>query len=147
MIDFSYWRGALLALLCAGPVFVLPLFFISLSTVGPSTHIGGLIFAIIFSVPFGGVIAFLPVFFGGYWMALWGSRNPRARHPLVWGVAGALLATLGAAVLIAFARGDIRLSILFAFTGAVCALLVRFGTYWDDETPPVPTNTHEGEVK
>ena len=147
MISFNYWRGALLAMLCAGPVFVLPLFFVSMPSGGKGAYIGPLVFALLLSIPFGAAFAFLPVFFGGYVMALWGSRNRRARHPVLWGVAGALMATLIAAILIGLARGDVRVSILFAFAGAVCALLVRLGTRWDDDLAPAPLNAHQGEVK
>lgn len=148
MITFNYWRGALLAISCAGPVFILPLMFTSTPSDENGVHFGALVFALLLSTPFGAAFAFLPVVFGGYFMALWGSRSPQARNPLVWAAAGALLAAGIALVLTLLAQADdFSLSGWFAFTGAVCALIVRFGTSWDDETPPTPMTTHEGEVK
>lgn len=147
MITFNYWRGALLATICAGPVFVFPFFLMPIPPVGPGALFSGLIALFGISILFGAVIAFLPVFFGGYFMALWGSRNPRARHPVLWGIAGAALATPIGMFLTGLERGDPRFWALFAFTGAVCALLVRLGTRWDEPAPPAPLNAHQGEEK
>ncbi len=145
MTTYSYWRGALLATLCAGPVFISPVFVIP--SLRGDGSIGGLLILIGISALFGPVISFLPILFGGHVMAQWGSRNPRARHPALWGLVGAALAALISIGLDQIERADPRIWAFFAFTGTVCALLVRFGTHWDDETPSVPTNTHEGEVK
>lgn len=131
MINFNYWRGALLAMLCAGPVFIAPAFLMPLPPIGPGAFISGFVALIGIAILFGAVISFLPIFFGGYFMALWGSRNPRARHPALWALAGALFAAPVAAILTGLERGDAWLWALFAFTGAVCAVLVRLGTRWD----------------
>ncbi len=133
MINFNYWRGALLATLCAGPVFIAPAFLMPLPPMGPGAFIGGFITLIGIAIMFGALIAFLPVFFGGYFMALWGSRNPRARNPALWALAGALFAVPVAVIMAGFGRGDIWIWAVFAYTGAVCALLVRYGTRWDDD--------------
>lgn len=148
MIDFNYWRGAVVAMLCAGPVCISPVVLLLPYPAGPGPTISGLTALIGISILFGAMISFLPIFFGGYFMALWGSRNPRTRHPALWSAVGAVVATVIAAVLFILNRGgDFSLGALFAFTGAVCALIVRFGTRWDDEIPPVPLKTDEGEVK
>jgi len=150
MKPFSFGPGAALAIFCAGPVFVVTLMWGSAifqtSSAGRwQGSFGELLALVIFSLPFGTIVAAIPVILGGFLMGWLGVRSPVSRHPLIWGSAGILLALPIAAI--TAAPLTMEGAALFGCTGALCAILTRLGTSWGDETPPVSTDTHEGEVK
>ena len=139
-MSYRFASGAALAMLAAGPVFVFNLMvgvmlYDTLGAQELGAEIAGMLMLTIFAVPFGAVIALLPVLAGGYGMGWLGLRWTPARHPVLWGVAGALL---GGAMLLAFAGfGDPGVwgaPALFSATGAICALIVRYRTRWSDDS-------------
>ena len=139
-MSYRFASGAALAMLAAGPVFVLNLMVgvLLYDTPGAEefgTGLAGVLMLTIFAVPFGAVIALLPVVAGGYGMGWLGLHWTLARHPALWGVAGAVL---GGAMFLAFAGFDDpelwKPVALFAATGAICALIVRYRTRWSDDS-------------
>lgn len=125
MQRFHYASGAAFALLAAGPLFVLPMMFIP--------GVGLMVFfAMPIAILIGAMIAAIPVVGGGFLMGWLGVRNEAMRNPLGWGGAGALLA-LVIAIMFGAAQEAPALS-LFLFTGISCALIVRYGTRWSDDS-------------
>lgn len=135
MTHFYYRFGAALALVSAGPSFVLLLL---LGQIGRNPLAGDLselwqIFPLLLvTVIPGMVIAFLPILLGGLAMAYAGARSTSARHPIVWAGAGAILGMLMAFLFDDTARSGLVLP--FLLNGAICALIVRYGTRWSDES-------------
>lgn len=136
MKPFRFGPGAALALFCAGPVFITTMMLGSAilypSPAGGRQDPFGTLFVLaIFGLPFGIVLAAIPVSLGGFLMGWLGVDRPASRHPLFWASAGALFALPMAAIMAdpLTAEG----TALFSFTGAVCALIVRYGTRWSDD--------------
>ena len=129
---FKYCFGAALALLAAGPAFILSLILSTALTSPIQGELGAftslLAFAI-FSIPFGVAFGAIPILLGGWAMGWLGVDVRWSRHPVTWGLAGALAAQ--PMTLIVFS-GLEDAPVLFAFTGAICALIVRYGTRWSD---------------
>ena len=132
---FSYGFGAALALFAAGPTFILSLILGTLLTgpIGNFGTLGGFLAVAVFSIPFGMVLGALPISLGGFVMGYLGVSDALYRHYGVWGCAGAIVA-LPMPVLLGFDTEWESMS-LFAFTGAICALIVRYGTRWSEEKP------------
>ncbi|WP_447724540.1 hypothetical protein [Sphingomonas koreensis] len=125
MQRFHYASGAAIALFAAGPLFLLPMMFIS--------GVGLMVFfAMPIAIPIGAMIAAIPVIGGGFLMGWLGVRNEAMRNPVAWGGAGALLALVIAAMF--GATQEPALIGLFLFPGISCALLVRYGTRWSDDS-------------
>lgn len=131
---FRYRFGAALALLAAGPVFLLSLMLITLLTSPTHSELGslnGLLVVAMFSIPFGIAFGAIPILLGGLVMGWLGVDVKCSRHPIIWGLTGALAAQPMALVIF---DGLKDAPVLFAFTGAICALIVRYGTRWSDDS-------------
>ncbi|WP_423602675.1 hypothetical protein [Sphingomonas sp. MS122] len=136
MKRFRFGPGAALALFCAGPVFVITMTLGSVilysAPAGTWQESFGTLFAIaILALPFGALLAAIPVSLGGFLMGWLGVDQPASRHPLVWAGAGILFALPMAAIMVIPLTTEG--AALFGSTGAICALLVRYGARWDDE--------------
>ena len=149
-MSFEFAKGAGYAAVSAGPIFVLALTMESVLTGGASPRDLTvlplvLLIAIPVAIPIGAIIGTLPIALGGFIMGWLGQRYRTARRNTAWGLAGLALALPLAALL----AGNPMLEHVtpFAFTGAVCALLVRLGTRWDAEAAAPPNHMHKGEVK
>lgn len=119
-------------MLCAGPIFVLPIFLAVLIEHGFGS-ITGTAIMVAMSIPGGAILGAAPIIGGGYVMATLGERWRMSRHPGVWSVAGALLGTAVQWPLLLFAF-DWQTTALFSITGAICALIVRYGARWSDDS-------------
>ena len=100
-------------------------------------HIVVVILLLAVSAPLGFVFAGLPVFFGAAVMSWLGRHAPESRSPIVWGAAGAALATVVSIPFLTFligeSEGDPLLWILaFTIPGIICALVCRRLTTWSD---------------
>ena len=135
MAHFFYRFGAALAMVSAGPSFALQLFLADmiLDPVGLETGTLWTLFPVILiAVIPGMVIAFLPILLGGFGMAYLGTRSTSARHPVSWAAAGAILGMLMAFLFDDSARSGLALP--FLLNGAICALIVRYGTRWSEDS-------------
>lgn len=65
-------------------------------------------------------------------MSRLGNAYSITRWPGFWGAAGAALAAPMSRMLMG--EDGLGKATLFAFTGAVCALIVRYGTRWSDDS-------------
>lgn len=136
MIGFHYRCGAALALVSAGPAFIL-LLLVAAVVISPqegetvAALIGALPAAII-SIPFGAILGAIPIMVGGLLMGNLGVVSRASRHPLPWAAAGGSMA-LPMPVLLNIGT-EWGLYGLFALTGAICALIVRYGTRWSDDS-------------
>lgn len=123
--------GIALATAAAGPLFTLPV--VAITAFGRGTSIasivGGSIFVLIVSVPFGAIIALIPNTLGATALVLAGRRFSVARHPVVWAIAGALL---GASIGLVAGKGG---PLACGWTGAACALLCRWRIRRIDQAP------------
>ena len=121
--------GIALATTAAGPLFTLPIVAITAVGGGTSTGsmIGGSIFVLIVSAPFGAIIALIPNTLGATAMVLAGRRFAVSRHPVVWAIVGALL---GASIGLAAGKGG---PLACGWTGAACALICRWRIRWIDQ--------------
>ena len=135
MTHFYYRFGAALAMVSAGPSFVLLLL---LGQIGRNPLGGDLdepwqIFPLLLMMVIPGMaVAFLPILLGGLAMAYVGTRSTSARHPVIWAGAGAILGMLMAFLFDGTARSGLVLP--FLLNGAICALIVRYGTRWSDDS-------------
>ncbi|RDE05175.1 hypothetical protein [Sphingomonas aracearum] len=132
------FRHMLLALTAAGPIF----FAAAMACEGLAAHgttgsaVAGLAGAVLLSaivVPFGAVLALLPVLLGTVVMGFASERWERARHPLAWSVTGGAMGVAIAGLFDAGASPTIALLI----TGLACAAVVRSGV-WFEEIVAVP---------
>lgn len=135
MPPFRYGFGAGLALLAAGPVFALLLILgMSASSTGTDNTTNWFVLSLMmlpFALIFGLILGILPIVFGGLLMGWLGARAVWTRHPMIWATIGGVIGLLMA---LPFNWHDAQLSIMFALTGAVCALIVRYGTRWSDDS-------------
>ncbi len=126
--------GAIAAILLAGPIFILVL------TLGEmlverewqgSMLVQALPIMLLASV-FGALIALLPILFGGLVMGRMATIEVHCRHPLAWAAAGAAEALL---MLPIFGAWSTPIAAAFVATGALCAMIVRYGTcFWSDDS-------------
>lgn len=131
---FSYRFGAALALFAAGPVFLLSLILGTLltsPTEGGSGALSGLLAFAVFSIPIGISLGAIPIMLGGFVMGHLGAGDSLYRLYGTWAVAGAIVG-LPMPILLGF-DAEWEPMTLFATTGAICALLVRYGTRWSDD--------------
>ncbi|MCR5872131.1 MULTISPECIES: hypothetical protein [unclassified Sphingomonas] len=130
----TYLGGVARAVLAAGPIFVLAVTFGSL-LVDPGAFDPIWLFTIIpvlmMSIAIGMLISAVPIVVGGAAMAFAGVKWPRTRGREIWAGAGAML---GMALVLPLDIPGTPSSwehyALMAFTGGICALIVRRGTYW-----------------
>jgi hypothetical protein len=140
---FSFFRGGLIATIGAGPIFLM-MFGLALWTHAPGEAINlnmnaqdqaALLPMLAASLVFGALLAVLPVCIGGVAMGWAAARNAGLMHPAIWAIAGGASAA-GAAL-----PFDPQIESPFAFamiaTGALCALIVRYGTRWSDDNAPL----------
>jgi hypothetical protein len=136
-MSFEYAKGAGYAAVSAGPIFVLAFAMETLITGRASPRDLAvlplvLLIAIPVAIPFGAIAGTIPIALGGFIMGWLGQRHRTARRNTAWGFAGLVLALPLAALLLGASM--LEHVTPFAFTGAVCALLVRYGTRWNDDS-------------
>ncbi len=136
----EFCGGVAMAVFAAGPIFimswiVLRLFYQPPNTLADFQDIFLALVAVPIAIPLGALISLIPTLVGGTVMALLGARHPTTRRPLVWAFAGASLSALILApfnsILQPAAAG---MFIWFGVIGAICALIVRYGTRWSDDS-------------
>lgn len=119
--------GVLMGTLVAGPAFT------TLIGVATMTQEHGTLdklaaaiaFGFTIAVPFGAILAVIPVLLGTSLLGWLGSVNEGARLPPFWALIGA-----AAAGLPAWWLGDADTGAMFAATGAICAVAARWKTRW-----------------
>jgi len=136
-MKFEYAKGAAYASLSAGPIFLLALAIGALVT-GEwawrdfAVLLLSLPLVLLFAIPAGAIIATLPIAVGGFVMSWLGQHYPGTQNGGVWGLAGAVSA-LPLATLLA-GSSFLEFVAHFAATGVICALIVRYGTRWSDDS-------------
>jgi thiamine transporter ThiT len=134
MTRFHYRQGAARALVGAGPSFML-LILLGEMLRDPSdldlNEIWVLLPILLIAMVVGMAIAFLPILLGGLAMSYLGARWIVARHPIIWAGIGATMGMLMALLFDESAR--FWLVLPFAMNGAICAVIVRYGTRWSDD--------------
>ena len=129
----TFSRGVLTASLASGPILFGA---IALSnTVGSSdpvaVDLSGSPFLLALAVPvvvFGTLLGVLPNLIGTALLANVACGNVAMRLPIAWGLIGGLAAGGAARA----ADADPETLFVFAATGAICALICRWGTRWLD---------------
>ncbi len=125
-----------IAILGAGPCF---LALTTLAAIGTSSaqatpppgFVLGPLFLIPFSMVIGAIFAAPLILLGGWALRRLGQTRRWARAPLVWAATGALL---GWPVALLLDKGFVLPVVGTCLaTGAICALIVRAGTRWDDD--------------
>lgn len=122
--------GASLAMLCAGPIFVLPLLVTLAPALSPAQLLGSIVGALaasIVAVPFGIVLGALPILVGTAMMGEAGKHSELPRRYSAWAAVGALM---GLAIAGGFDAGIITIPLVL--TSLLCALIVRYWTRWDE---------------
>ncbi len=149
MTHFTYARGAGFSLIGSGPIFVTVLalgdWLLSGELDAVTNQFGILLLMLPFSVFFGIVLGVIPIASGGLLMGWAGTHADWCRHPIAWTISGGMLGALMGLLFGAGSKPDP--TALFAITGAICALIVRHGTRWDDEAPANLINAQEGEAR
>lgn len=137
---FSFFRGGLIATLGAGPLFLM-MFGLALWSHAPGDAINLNIDAqdqavllpmLAASLVFGALLAVLPVWIGGMVMGWAAARNAGLMHPAIWAIAGG--ASAAAAVLPFDPQAESPITFALIATAAICALIVRYGTRWSDDS-------------
>jgi len=88
-----------------------------------------LVMGLMLAIPFGFLLALLPMVVGVLVMSRLGESSEDLRHPAAWGFAGF---AMSAALLILFGVTDIAGGPALLFTGTCCALLARGRVRWTD---------------
>ncbi|MFL9841806.1 hypothetical protein ABS767_12590 [Sphingomonas sp. ST-64] len=134
----SYAGGVVRALLAAGPIF-LGILMVGVLLFYPQ-HIPsgwevlGLIPLLMMSAAVGFTLSLLPILIGSFVMATAGIHVRWTRLPALWASVGALLANIAIFPIgNNFSNFDPGSFTLFGLTGAICALIVRYGTRWSDD--------------
>lgn len=135
----EYAGGVIRALLAAGPVFLITILVGAVILKTPDAIQGWellyLIPLLMASVAFGLMISLVPILTGTAVMATAGIYWSWTRGRSIWAGAGALL---GMIMILPFGNSggavDWGSLALFAITGAICALIVRYGTRWSDDS-------------
>lgn len=140
-MTYQFARGSRTACLSAGPVFAAMLLFTAVFE-SPAAAVSidiqwievlfGILVMIMPLILIGGLLAFFPVWLGSNLMAWAGEYNIGLRHPAIWGIAGGSIAAMPVALLDAGAAAPFSTALIA--TAAICALLVRYGTRWDDDS-------------
>ena len=121
--------GVLAGTLVAGPVLstLMGIATINDSHWGATHHLmSALGIGFTIALPFGAVIAVLPVLLGTATMGWIACHNEGARLPAVWAVVGGIAAGIPAWLLAAGAT----FTAIWAATGAICALAARWQVRW-----------------
>jgi hypothetical protein len=130
----AFQRGAVIASVSAGPIFVLAFALTGLSAgVDAASALGAGLVAIVgvgvIAIPFGFMLSIVPNLIGAWILAMLGQGNDGVRLPVVWIVVGSLAAGLFAwAIRPSF--GGAEMVVAFAATGGACALICRRFTRW-----------------
>jgi hypothetical protein len=135
-----FYRGGFIATLAAGPVFLLSLGFAPLALDAPRpialplTAAEGAVMLPIMaaSIVLGSMLSVMPVWLGGTAMGWIAARNPGLAHPASWALVGGAT-TAAAAMALDFAPST-PIGFALISTGAICALIVRYGTRWSDDS-------------
>lgn len=132
---FTYLTGAAFAIALSGPIFVLILaigWTVQNLAESDTQRLGIALLLMTLPIAFaiGAILSVLPILFGGWAMGKAGWHYPRSRHPLIWAIAGALLATIPA-VPMDFTDDSSMLAATM-LTGAICASIVRYFARWSD---------------
>jgi hypothetical protein len=134
-------RGRWNACLYAGPVFVASLVGTAFAEnpaqplslpVHWAEMVGGIILMIMPVILIGMLLAFVPVWLGTNLLAWAGNSNAGLRHPALWAISGGAVVAIPT---IMFGAGEVfpqNLSLIA--TGAVCAVIARYGTRWSDDS-------------
>lgn len=125
--------GVFFGTLVAGPAFVASML-LGLAHFQPGSMSGGGGLALLpvvmaAALPFGAVLAVVPVLLGATLMGQLGRWNEGARLPITWALVGALAAGVPSWLL----DGGQEATASFAATGALCALTARAKTRWTAE--------------
>jgi len=134
---FTYLSGAALAIALSGPIFVVILaigWTVQNLAESDTQRIGIALLLMTLPIAFaiGAILSALPILIGGWAMGKAGWRYPRTRHPLIWAIAGALLATIPAAPMDFTDEPSMLATAML--TGAICASIVRYFTRWSDDS-------------
>lgn len=135
-----FYRGGLVATLVAGPTFLVMLGLAPLmldpgqpTAFHPATLDGAVMLPITAaSLVLGSVVAVMPVWFGGTAMGWLSARNPGLTHPAIWAIVGATASAASAVALDFELISPIGIALMA--TGAICAVIVRYGTRWSDDS-------------
>lgn len=134
----TYAGGVVRALLAAGPIFLTGII-IGTHALHPEYapkgwEIFGLVPLLMASIAVGVVLSLVPILAGSYIMAILGVSTRWTRQPGIWLMVGAALGTAMILPFADFRTSDTSFVALFAITGAICALIVRYGTRWSDDS-------------
>ena len=130
--------GVAMAAAAAGPIFVTALGFALLTSTPDPVPVDetaiGMLLLFVAAIPFGAVLACLPLALGSVSLSLIGRFDETARLPVVWALAGAAMAGVPSLVLNEGATPESTAFVAaFAWTGAACALIAGAGTRWSDD--------------
>ncbi len=137
---FSFFRGGLIATIGAGPIFLL-MFGLAIWTHAPGDTISldldardqvVLLPMLAASLVLGALLAVLPVWIGGLVMGWAAARNVGLMHPAIWAIAGGASAAAAALALDPQAESPVTFALIA--TATLCALIVRYGTRWSDDS-------------
>jgi len=134
--ELRYFKGVIIASLTAGPIVALPPIAVAI-VVQPDDwgrSIGAMAGVLLFALPIGFIVSFLPNLIGAMVLARIGRTNIAARLPILWLLAGA---GLGAALGIVWesATGSTvsgGAAAVVAVVGATNAGICRWFTRWQD---------------
>ncbi len=133
-----------LAILSAGPTFLLGLLFGAAATapdeaiaineaVDQPGFVVGILAVVGLSSLFGAVLSLMPNLIAGGIMKWLGESNLGMRLPVMWSLVGGLAAGTPAYMLMGANSQSPSIAFAFAFTGAVCGLIVRWRIRWDND--------------
>ncbi|MBS0503774.1 MAG: hypothetical protein JSS55_08225 [Proteobacteria bacterium] len=129
--------GVALAAVAAGPAFVaatgIALLMSNPDPVPVNASSAVMLLLFLPAIPFGAIMACLPIFLGALALSAIGCFDEIARLPVVWALAGAGMAGIPALLLIGGSPESAVFVAAFAWTGAICALIARAGTQWYDD--------------
>lgn len=139
-MQFRFYRGGFVATLAAGPVFLLTLALAPLVleagepfSLDPIAQDGAVMLPIAAaSIVLGSVVSIIPIWLGGTAMGWISARNAGLTHPAIWAIVGAAASAASASALDFSLISPVGLALIA--TGAICALIVRYGTRWSDDS-------------
>lgn len=139
-MSYQFARGGWIACLCAGPVFAASLVFATMlespSPVALDAQwgmiAGGALVMIMPVIVIGMLLAFFPVWLGAKLLAWAGSANIGLRHPAFWAIMGGAIP--GSLLPVIDLGSDRHFGTALIATGAICAVIVRYGTRWSDDS-------------
>ncbi|WP_439538286.1 hypothetical protein [Sphingomonas sp.] len=141
MKRFQFGWGVVMATFAAGPILAATWIVDSVIFEPPATPSALLnLLAAMIAVPLtalvGAPFSLIPNLIGGAGMAALGASYPATRQRKIWAMAGAILAmaVAGSYIYLPLQKDTLSLYARYAITGAICALIVRYGTRWSDES-------------